>query len=88
MVLGLLGLCSVTVSAEVFTVSFPAERSSKQLNGRVLLLLLNDPSDEPRMQISVSPSSQQVFGLTVDGLRPGEAVAFGSQTQNGSTRTS
>jgi len=34
------------------------------------------------MQISISPSSQQVFGLTVDGLRPGEAVSFGSQTEN------
>jgi hypothetical protein len=83
MAVGLLGLFSIGVSAQVFTVSFPAERSSKQLDGRVLLLLSNDPSDEPRMQISISPSSQQVFGLTVDGLRPGEAVAFGSQTQNG-----
>ena len=48
----------------------------------MLLLLSNDPSEEPRMQISISPRSQQVFGLTVDGLRPGEAVAFGSQTAN------
>ena len=84
----MLGLVSIGLSAQVFTVSFPAERSSKQLDGRVLLLVSNDPSEEPRMQISISPSSQQVFGLTVDGLRPGEAVAFGSQTQNTSRAVS
>ena len=78
----MLGLVSVGLSAQVFTVSFPAERSSKELDGRVLLLVSNGPSEEPRMQISISPSSQQVFGLTVDGLRPGEAVSFGSQTAN------
>ena len=76
----MLGMVSLGLSAQVFTVNFPAERSSKQLDGRVLLLLSNDSSEEPRMQISISPSSQQVFGLTVDGLRPGEAVSFGSQT--------
>ncbi|HEV2578347.1 MAG TPA: hypothetical protein VGU25_14155 [Acidobacteriaceae bacterium] len=79
----LLCLVSIGVSAQVFIVSFPADRSSKQLDGRVLLLLSNDPSEEPRMQIDISPKSQQVFGVTVDGLRPGEAVAFGGQTTNG-----
>jgi hypothetical protein len=82
MAAAVLCLVSIGLSAQVFTVSFPAERSSKQLDGRVLLLVSNDPSDEPRMQISISPSSQQVFGLTVDGLRPGEAASFGTQTQN------
>jgi hypothetical protein len=82
MAAAVLCLVSVGLSAQVFTVSFPAERSSKQLDGRVLLLLSNDPGEEPRMQISISPSSQQVYGLTVDGLRPGEAVSFGTQTQN------
>jgi hypothetical protein len=80
----LLGMVCAGASAQVFTVSFPAERSSKPLDGRVLLLISNDPSEEPRMQIDISPKSQQAFGLTVDGLRPGEAAAFGSQTQNGS----
>src|ERR1700761_3923984 len=55
----LLSVVSVGLSAQVFTVSFPAQRSSKQLDGRVLLLVSNNPSEEPRMQISISPSSQQ-----------------------------
>ncbi|WP_180538452.1 alpha/beta hydrolase-fold protein [Nevskia soli] len=57
-----------------FSVSFPVERSAKPLDGRVLLLLSNNDSEEPRMQIDDSPRSQMVFGVTVDGLKPGEAV--------------
>jgi len=59
------------LSAQTFTVSFPAARSAKPLDGRVLLLLSNDPGDEPRMQIDDTPRSQMVFGTTVDGWKPG-----------------
>ena len=44
------------------------------LNGRLLLLLSNDPSAEPRTQIDDTPRSQNVFGLTLDGARPGSTV--------------
>jgi hypothetical protein len=64
-------------SAQTITVSFPVAVSAKPLDGRVLLLLSNDPSEEPRMQIDDTPRSQQVFGVTVDGLKPGEAVVVG-----------
>src|ERR1700677_3006236 len=58
------------------TVSFPASVSSRQLDGRVLLLLSTDPAHEPRMQIDDSPRSQIVFGATVDGLAPDQAVTI------------
>src|SRR5580658_948177 len=60
------------VAAQSFTVTFSTERSAQPLDGRLLLLLSTDPSQEPRMQIDDSPRSQIVFGLTVDGWRPGE----------------
>lgn len=53
-----------------FAVSFAKARSSQPLDGRVLLLLSTDGSDEPRMQINDSPRSQMVFGLDIDGLNP------------------
>ena len=62
--------------AAQITVSFPASVSAKPLDGRVLLLLSTDPSAEPRMQIDDSPRSQMVFGTTVDGLAPGQAVTI------------
>src|ERR1700722_9412806 len=61
-------------SAQKISVSFPDARSGKALDGRVLLLLSNDPSEEPRMQIDDTPRSQIVFGVTVDGLKPGQSV--------------
>ncbi len=74
---GLLMLCCAAVGAQTVKVSFPAARSAAALDGRVLLLLSNDASAEPRMQIDDTPRSQMVFGVTVDGLKPGVPVAVG-----------
>src|SRR5579862_8646603 len=67
-------------SGQTITVSFPAARSEKPLDGRLLLLLSNDPSAEPRMQIDDTPKSQMVFGVTVDGWKPGESVKVDDST--------
>jgi hypothetical protein len=69
-------LIAPAVGAQTITVSFPASRSAKPLDGRVLFLLSNDPGTEPRMQIDDTPRSQMVFGKTVDNLKPGENVAM------------
>lgn len=61
-------------AAPVFHIAFPAERSAAPLDGRLLLLLSTDPAVEPRMQIDSSLKTQQVFGIDVDALRPGEAA--------------
>ena len=55
------------ISAQSFSVTFTKELSSQPLDGRLLLLLSTDRSDEPRNQIDDTPRTQMVFGLTVDG---------------------
>jgi hypothetical protein len=65
---------SPSAYGQSFTVSFPKERSAKPLEGRLLLLLSTDPSEEPRMQIDDTPRTQLVFGVNVDGLAPGVAA--------------
>jgi len=55
-----------------FAVSFPAERSAEPLDGRVLLILATTDAPEPRFQLSETDRTAQVFGVDVDGLRPGE----------------
>ena len=65
------------------TVSFPASVSPKPLDGRVLLLLSTDPAREPRMQIDDSPRSQIIFGTTVDGLAPDQAVTITNEAAGG-----
>ncbi len=57
-----------------FEVSFPASASAAPLDGRLLLLLSTDDSDEPRFQINDTPKTQIVFGVNVDGWQPGAAV--------------
>ena len=70
-----------SAAAQEIRVSFPASRSAQALDGRLLLLLSNDPSAEPRMQIDDTPKSQMVFGATVDGWKPGEAMHIGDGAQ-------
>src|SRR5262249_27223696 len=55
-----------------FGISFPAELGPSALDGRVLLMIATDGSQEPRMQINDGPKTQQIFGIDVEGLKPGQ----------------
>lgn len=59
-----------------FSISFPESASKERLDGRLLLLISTDNSKEPRLQISEDLSTQQVFGVDVDGLKPGQAATL------------
>ena len=66
--------------AATFTVSFTKAQSNQPIDGRLLLLLSTDPSGEPRMQINDSPQTQMIFGMDVDGMRPGQPVIVDDST--------
>ncbi|HXW16924.1 MAG TPA: hypothetical protein VEJ39_01395 [Candidatus Acidoferrales bacterium] len=84
----LIAMCpnaAVKLYAQSFRVHIPEDARPLQsggaraaqpgpLDGRLLLLLSNDPSAEPRMQIDDTPRSQNIFGLTLDGAKPGSVV--------------
>ena len=70
--LTLYAACGSSDTKLEFAISFPAERSADALDGRMLLMIAADSAREPRFQISSGPSGQQVFGIDVDGLEPGE----------------
>jgi hypothetical protein len=75
-----LGFITSSPAAETapthFSISFTKSQSEEPVDGRLLLLLSSDPSAEPRMQINDSVRTQMVFGMDVEGMRPGQAVAF------------
>ena len=78
------GLCvGVSAMGQTVAVRFPAGVSGKALDGRLMVLLSNDPSEEPRMQINDTMASQQVFGVTVDGWKPGQVVVVGDGMKAG-----
>ncbi len=57
-------------------VSFPASLSATPLDGRLLLMISTDGAAEPRLQINNSPQTQQIFGIDVDGWKPGADAVF------------
>ncbi|MBM3789807.1 MAG: hypothetical protein FJW35_05590, partial [Acidobacteria bacterium] len=59
-----------------FRISFAAGQSAEPLDGRVLLMLSTSDEGEPRFQISDDPDTQQIFGVDVEGLQPGEAAVI------------
>ncbi|MDQ2977440.1 MAG: esterase family protein, partial [Acidobacteriota bacterium] len=61
-----------------FAISFPVSSSKEPLDGRVLLLISTNDTKEPRFQISEDLNTQQVFGVNVDGLRPGQETIVDS----------
>jgi len=52
-----------------FEITFPATASKDALDGRLLLLVSTNDKDEPRFQISEDLTTQQVFGVNVDGWK-------------------
>ena len=65
-----------------FGISFKPEQSEQAIDGRMLLMISTDDSREPRLQISDNPNTQQIFGINVDGLKPGD-VAVIDETEFG-----
>ena len=55
-----------------FEISFPESASKEALDGRLLLLISTNNDREPRLQISEDLTTQQVFGVDVDGWKAGE----------------
>lgn len=61
-----------------FGISFQKEQSQKALDGRLLLMISADESQEPRFQISDGPDSQLIFGIDVNDLKPGSETHIDS----------
>src|SRR5262245_27274423 len=61
-----------------FAISFPAARSAQPIDGRVLLFISDDGKTEPRFQSDQyrANSTRPIFGVDVDGLKPGQDVVI------------
>ena len=67
-------LCANVYAQSTFSVSFPASQSKTALDGRVLLMLAKTDKTEPRQQVGDAVETAQVFGVDVNGLKPGQAA--------------
>src|SRR5687768_12761158 len=57
--------------AQSFSIRLPDTLSKKKLDGRLLLLISNNNTTEPRLQIADGPNTQLVFGIDVENWQPG-----------------
>ncbi|MDG1572150.1 alpha/beta hydrolase-fold protein [Robiginitalea sp. M366] len=75
---GLLWNCSPNAQPETpaVTVRFTEAVSESALDGRLLLMLSDDPSAEPRFQINAGLNTQLIFGMNVEGMAPGAGEVF------------
>lgn len=74
-ILILLTGCS-SKNPNLFSVTYPASLNEGPINGRMLLLISNDDSREPRFQVSNSPETQLIFGVDVLDFKPGDQAVF------------
>jgi hypothetical protein len=57
-------------------VTYGSAQSREPLDGRLLLFLSTDASEEPRFQVDDTLKTQQVFGIDVEGWKAGEEADF------------
>ena len=50
------------------------------MDGRLILIVSKNLQGEPRFQVSWGLQTQQIFGIDVDGWKPGDTVEIGSGT--------
>src|SRR5262245_10341231 len=65
-----------------FSISFPSSASERPLDGRLLLFISDDGKSEPRTQSDQyrANSTRPIFGVDVDGLKPGQAAIGDDRT--------
>ena len=62
-----------------FDLSFSEDMSAEPLDGRMLLMISNDNSSEPRFQIGDGADTQLIFGIDVNGMAPGDSARIGEE---------
>lgn len=76
LLVAILLLAFTGIQAQSFKVHYSGSANAGPLDGRLMLILSTDASDEPRNQIDDTPRSQMIFGVTVDGWKSDAPVTI------------
>ena len=67
-------------AAPEFQVKFPASAHPGPVDGRLILVVSKSTEREPRFEVSWGVNTAQIFGIDVDGWKPGEAARIDSSS--------
>lgn len=70
----LVSVLSLNAQELKFSVSLGNQIDQSSVDGRILLLVSNNNSSEPRFQIAEGPATQLVFGVDVNNLKANDSV--------------
>ncbi|MCP5114721.1 MAG: hypothetical protein GY953_28160, partial [bacterium] len=71
-----LSIASVAVAAPRIEVTFSTEARAEPVDGRLIVIVSKRLNGQPRFQVSWNLSTQQIFGIDVDGWKPGEGFSL------------
>src|SRR5690349_22644591 len=83
----LLMAASCLPAAPAFQVQLNPAAHKTQVDGRLIVIVSRSLEGEPRFQVSWGLNTQQIFGMDVDGWKPGEAVEMRGATPGSPLRT-
>lgn len=61
-----------------FDITFASQVRSSPVDGRLIVIVSKNLEGDPRFQVDLDVKTQQIFGMDVDGLRPGELAHIGA----------
>jgi hypothetical protein len=64
-----------------FEIVYPADVDAGPIDGRALLVIARSDRREPRFQVGWGLNTQPLFGVDVEGLRPGEPAVIDASTR-------
>ena len=72
----LLASCKTESPGLTINVSFSDSVSTEPLDGRLLLMLSDNDTNEPRFQINTGLNTQLIYGKNVEGMQAGDQIGF------------
>ncbi len=74
-------------AAPGFQVYLKPELRTKPVDGRLIVIVSRSTQGEPRFQVAWGLQTQQIFGVDVDGWKPGDTVEMRGETPGAPLRT-
>jgi len=68
-------------AAPRFRVSYPMAAATGPLDGRLIVVVATDGDKEPRFQVDWGVKTAQIFGVDVEGWRPGQPTTIDAKVQ-------